>query len=151
LRHFYRQAVRIESQSTDGPPFRLTLTPLGEASEADERMEERVDISDCGLVATLDGEPDCPIHDVSLSGLSVGSHCAHPVGRTLELAIRFGDTEYRGEMEVRSASPLPDGRIRYGLFGVFDVPEGRALKNGLTRMTLEIPNQRLQQRSGTPT
>jgi len=150
-RHFYRQEVRIEAQSTDGPPFTVTVRPLGEPSEADARLEDRVDTSGCGLTATLEGERNCPIQDVSLSGLSVASHCVHPVGRALEVAIRFGDTEYVGEMEVRGSSSLPDGRTRYGLFGVFDVPEGRALKNGLTRMTLEIQNQRLQERLETST
>lgn len=146
-RHFYKQAVRIEGASAHGPPFKLTLTPLGEPTEADTRMEERVDTSGCGLVATLDGEPNCPILDVSLSGLSLASHCAHPVGRALEIAIHFGDAEYVGEMEVRASSSLPDGRTRYGLFGVFDMPEGRALKSGLTKMTLEIQQTRLRQRS----
>lgn len=150
-RHFYKQAVRISSTSADGPPFKLTITPLGAPIETGTRAEARVDIFDCGLVATVDGESDCPIHDVSLSGLSVASRSALPFGRSVEVSIRFEDTDYVGEMEVRGSSPLPDGRTRYGLFGVFDVPEGRALQNGLTRMTLEIQNQRLQERSGTST
>jgi len=41
-----------------------------------------------------------------------------------------------------------DGRTRYGLLGIFDTAAGRSLKDGLTRMTLEIQNERLRQRSG---
>ncbi len=52
-------------------------------------------------------------------------------------------------MEIQGATALPDDRTRYGLLGVFDTPQGRKLKNGLTKMTLEIQQLRLQRISGT--
>jgi len=147
-RRFVRQPVRIESETDDGPPYRITLKCLGEAVEADTRTEDRVETIDCGIEAVLNDEPSCPIQDVSLSGLAVVSTSAYPVGQLLEVAIVYGGERYAGEMSVQGATPLADRRTRYGLLGVFDTPEGRQLKNGLTKMTLEIQNRRLQQRSG---
>jgi hypothetical protein len=47
-------------------------------------------------------------------------------------------------MEIRCANALDGGKTRYGLLGVFDTAEERGLRNGLTRMTLEIQQQRLK-------
>jgi hypothetical protein len=148
-RRFVEQPVLVESQTSDGPPYVLTLKSIGEPAAAEVRSEDRVDASDSGLEATLDGEASCPIRDVSLSGLAVVSCRAFPIGRSLEVAIRYGSEEFAGEMEVRCASAQPDGSTRYGLLGVFDTPQGRSLKNGLTKMTLDIQQRRLQRIAGS--
>jgi hypothetical protein len=121
-RRFVRQPVRIESQSGDGPPYRIALKS--------------------------NDEPSCPIQDVSLSGLAALAASTHPLGQLLEVAILYGGARYAGEMSVQNATPFAERQTRYGLLGVFDTPEGRQLKSGLTKMTLEIQNRRLQQRSG---
>jgi len=147
-RDFVQQTVRIESQSGDGPPFLLGVTSVGDAVSAGTRSEVRVSTRDRDLTATLDDEPGCPIEDVSLSGLAVISGRIHHIGRCLEIAIRYGDDEFEGQVEIQSAHPAPDGRTRYGLLGVFDTDAGRDLQNGLTRMTLEIQQQHLKRISG---
>mgnify|MGYP000194350698 CR=1 FL=1 len=48
-----------------------------------------------------------------------------------------------------TANALDGGKIRYGLLGVFDTTEGKKLQNGLTRLTLEIQQQRLKRISGS--
>ena len=148
-REFFQQPVLIEAQSSEGPPFALTVKAVGEAVSADSRSEPRVEVADCGLEAMLDDEPHCPIQDVSLSGVGVIASRTHHVGQPLEIAFSFAESEYVGEVEVQAATPLPDGRTRYGLLGVFDTAQGRALKTGLTRMTLEVQNRRLQRMSGS--
>jgi len=148
-RDFIEQLVLIESQSSGGPPYVLTVKPLGDAVSANSRSEDRVVVGDCELMAALDDEPNCPIQDVSLSGLSVLSDRRHRIGRSLEVAIWYGDEEFVGEMEVQGAAVRADGKTRYGLLGVFDSPQGRNLKNGLTKMTLEIQQQRLRRISSS--
>jgi hypothetical protein len=146
---FFEQPVRVENQSEAGPPYVLTARPIGEAISANSRREERVNTSDLGLAATVSQESQCPVQDLSLSGLAILSRSAHHIGKGLEIAVIYRGEEIAGEMEVQGVATHDDGRTRYGLLGVFDTAEGRALKNGLTRMTLEIQNQRLQERSGT--
>jgi len=146
-REFLEQRVRIESEQSEETEFTLILAELGEPTSAGTRAEDRVDTTDCGLEATLDGDPHCPIQDVSLSGLAVIANRAHPVGSRLAIAIRFGEEEFDGEMEVRVCMRLADGRTQHGLLGVFDGAAGKRLKSGLTRMTLEIQQRRLKRKS----
>lgn len=101
------------------------------------------------MTASLEEQEGCLIHDVSLSGLAVVSNRKYHIGRCLEIAIRYGDAEFVGQMEVQCAHPLDGGKIRYGLLGVFDTDEGRRLENGLTRMTLEIQRQHLKRISSS--
>ncbi len=148
-RDFVQQPVRVEAQSSDGPPFVLTLKSIGDAVSVGTREEDRVSTSGTGLMATLEDEDGCLIQDVSLSGLAVISTWKYPVGRCLEIAIRYGNEEYVGQVEIRCANALDSGKTRYGLLGVFDTAAGRDLQNGLTRMTLEIQQQQLKRISGS--
>jgi len=145
---FFEQRVRVEGQSAEGPPYVLTVRPIGEAISANSRREERVDTRDLPLEASVGGEARCPVRDISLSGLAVLSRRAHRFGEPLEIAIYYGGEQIAGELEVMGISTHEDGRTRYGLLGIFDTAAGRSLKDGLTRMTLEIQNERLRQRSG---
>ena len=146
---FVQQPVLVGAQSSDGPPFVLTLKSLGDAVSVGTREEDRVSTSGTGLTAILEDEDSCLVQDVSLSGLAVISTRIYPVGRCLEIATRYGDEEYVGQVEIRCARPLGGGKTRYGLLGVFDTADGRNLQNGLTRMTLKIQQQHLKRISGS--
>ncbi|MCH8890222.1 MAG: PilZ domain-containing protein [Myxococcales bacterium] len=148
-RNFVQQPVLVEAQSSEGPPFVLTLKSIGDAVSVETRKEDRVSTSGTGLTATLEDEDGCLIQNVSLSGLAVISTRKYHVGRCLEIAIRYGDEEYVGPVEIRCVNALDGGKTRYGLLGVFDTAEGRDLQNGLTRMTLEIQQQHLKRISGS--
>ena len=148
-KNFVQQPVLVEAQSSEGPPFVLTLKFIGDAVSAGTRVEDRVSTNGTGLTATLDDEDGCLIQNVSLSSLAVISTRKHHVGRCLEIAIRYGDEEYVGPVEVQSVHALGAGKTCYGLLGVFDTAEGRILENGLTRMTLELQQQRLKRISGS--
>jgi hypothetical protein len=148
-RDFVRQSVLVEAKSSGGPPFELSVKSIGDAVSAGTREEDRVSTSGIELTATLEDDDACPVEDVSLSGLAVISDRKYPVGRCLEIAIRYADAEYVGQVEVQCAHPLGSGGIRYGLLGVFDTTEGRDLQNGLTRLTLEIQQQHLKRISGS--
>ncbi len=148
-RAFVQQPVLVEAQSSDGPPFLLTVKPIGDAVSAGTREEDRVSTLGTGLTAMIEDEDGCLVQDVSLSGFAVVSGRQYPIGRSLEIAIRYGDEEYVGPVEVQSVNALDGGKTRYGLLGVFDTAEGRNLQNGLTRMTLEIQQQHLRILSGS--
>jgi len=143
-REFVQRPVLVEAQSGDGPPFLLTLKFIGDAVPVKDRQEDRIPTLDAGLTATLENECDCFIQDVSLSGLAAIGTRNYPVGRCVDIAIPYGDEEYVGQVEIRFTKPLDHGKVRYGLLGVFDTAEGRNLKSGLTRMTLEIQQQHLK-------
>jgi hypothetical protein len=148
-RDFVQQPVLVEAQSSSGPPFVLSVKSIGDAVSAGTREEDRISTSDAGLTAILEDEDRCLIQDVSLSGLAVISNRKYRLGRCLEIAIRYGDEEYVGQVELQCAHPLGGGETRYGLLGVFDTEAGRNLQNGLTRMTLEIQQQHLKRISGS--
>ena len=143
-RLFVQEPVSIEAQSSDGPPFVLTVKSIGEAVSVGTREEDRVSTLGTGLMAMIEDEADCLVQDISLSGLAAVCERKHHIGRCLEIAIRYGDEEFIGQVEVQCVHPLGDGKNRYGLLGVFDTAEGKRLQNGLTRMTLEIQQQRLK-------
>jgi hypothetical protein len=143
-RDFVQQSVLVEAQSSDGPPFVLNLNSIGETTSVGTREEDRVSTIGTDLTAILEDEDSCLIQDVSLSGLAVISTWKYPVGRCVEIAIPYGDEEYVGQVEIQWANAVDGGKIRYGLLGVFDTAEGRNLQNGLTRMTLDIQQQRLK-------
>jgi hypothetical protein len=148
-RDFVQQPVVVEAQSSGGPPFVLSVKPIGDAISVGTREEDRVSTTGTGLTAILEDEDGCLVKDVSLSGLAVVSNRKYHVGRCLEIAIPYADEEYVGQMEVQCAHPLDTGETRYGLLGVFDTEAGRNLQNGLTRMTLEIQQQYLKRLSGS--
>lgn len=148
-RDFFQQLVLVKAQSDDGPPFVISVKPVGDTISVGTRREDRVSTRGAGLTATLDDEDSCLIQDVSLSGLSIISTRRYHVGRCLEIAIRYEDEEYVGPMEIQYASALEGGGARYGFLGVFDTSEGRDLQNGLTRMTLEIQQRQLRRSTGS--
>ena len=148
-RDFVQQPVLVEAQSSGGPPFVLNVKSIGDAVSVGTREEDRVSTSGTELTATLEDDDGCLIQDVSLSGLAVISTRKYPVGRCLDIAIRYGDEEYVGQVEVQCVRLLDGGETRYGLLGVFDTAEGRGLQNGLTRVTLEIQQQHLKRISGS--
>jgi hypothetical protein len=148
-RDFVQQPVLVEGQSGDGPPFVLEVKSIGDTVSVGTREEDRVSTSGTGLTATLEDEDSCLIQDVSLSGLGVVSNRKYRIGRCLEIAIRYGDEEYLGQVEVQCSHPLVGGETRYGLLGVFDTEAGRSLQSALTRMTLEIQQQHLKHISGS--
>jgi hypothetical protein len=143
-RVFTQQSVRVAEQWTDGPPFTLVVKAIDDPVSAGTREEDRVSTVGIGLTAMIEDEVDCPVQDVSLSGLAAISARKHKVGRCLDIAIRYGDEEYVGQVEVQSVHPIDSVKTRYGLLGVFDTAEGRNLQNGLTRMTLEIQQRHLK-------
>jgi hypothetical protein len=148
-REFLEQTVQLEAEESSGPASRLILLGIDEPVSVGTRSEDRVDTTGCGLEATLAGDSNCPVQDVSLSGLAVIATRAHPVGSRVGIAIRFGDEEFVGEVEVRVSIPLADGRTQHGLLGVFDGAAGKRLESGLTRMTLEIQQQKLKRKSAS--
>jgi hypothetical protein len=148
-RDFVQQRVLVEAQSSDGPPFVISVKSIGDAVSAGTREEDRVSTRDTGLTVALEDEDGCLIQDVSLSGLAVISNRKYHVGRCLEIAVPYADDEYVGQVEVQCAHPLEGGKTRYGLLGVFDTEAGKSLQNGLTRMTLEIQQQYLKRISGS--
>ncbi len=147
-RKFVQQPVLVEAQSSDGPPFVLSVKPIGDTVSVGTREQDRVSTRGTDLTATLEDEDSCLIQDVSLSGLSIISTKKYHIGRCLEIAIRYEDEEYVGPVEIQYANALDGGEARYGFLGVFDTAEGKNLQNGLTRMTLGIQQQRLRRSSG---
>ena len=105
-RSFVKQLVLIEAQSSDGPPFVLTVKTIGDAVSVGTREEDRVSTLGIGLTAMIENEVDCPVQDISLSGLAALSARRHHIGRCLEIAIRYGDEEYVGDVEVQCAHPI---------------------------------------------
>ena len=109
-REFFEQPVLVEAQSSVGPPFVMSLTSVGDPVSVGAREEDRVSTSGTGLTATLEDEDGCLIQDVSLSGLAVISTRKYHVGRCLEIAIRYGDEEYLGPVEVQYVDALDAGK-----------------------------------------
>lgn len=141
---FMRQAARIEVVSRTPHGTVIDLQTTGEPELAESRQCYRVSAVMLDMTATVDGEDDCSILDVSATGMAVTATRRHDVGQAVNVEIRYEETPCAGRMHIATIHRLPRERIRYGLLCIDDHKTNSHLIKGLTRINLAI--QRLHLR-----
>ncbi len=66
-------------------------------------------------MACFGGEPDCPVLDISESGIAVIADQRYDVGLTTSFEMWIQDGHYQGTVTIQNIDPGDHGRIRYGL------------------------------------
>jgi hypothetical protein len=129
---FLRQTARVHAVSHGAEPaVVLELEAHGTPEEAEERRRPRVCTIDSELIAMCEDESECPVLDVSDTGLAVMASRPHAVGDILTIRLRHGGEEFTGRARVRSTREVWEGRYRYGLYCIFETAEPDSLARGL--------------------
>ncbi|MCL4743119.1 MAG: hypothetical protein KJZ54_13055 [Phycisphaerales bacterium] len=145
---FMQQPARITAllEESDTPSFGFQTT--GDAVSCESRECFRVCTVTTGFSATIDGEAECPLTDVSATGFSMISGGNHGYGAVVTVEVEYERTTYSGRARVQSIKPLTPGRTRYGLLCLpSDGP--RSLLVGMQRISAAVQRQQLRRRSGT--
>jgi len=144
---FMQQPARITAslEESETPTFGFQTT--GDAVSCESRECYRVCTLTTGFSATIDGEPDCTLTDVSATGFSVISAGNHGNGAVVTVEVEYEQTAYSGRARVQSIKALTPGRTRYGLLCLpSDGP--RSLPVGMQRISAAVRRQQLPRRSG---
>jgi hypothetical protein len=143
---FMQQPGHVDAVMHDGRTIVVGLELRGTPVSAESRQCYRVSAAVTGLRAEVGGLRDCPLIDVSLSGLSVLSRGTLMPGDIVDVAITFEGVAYTGQACVQSAVPKDEDRTRYGLHCIEDRRSSGNLQKGLQQMTMRIQQIQLRRR-----
>jgi len=123
--------VRI---TEDEAGMRLKLQPIGDEPEAkDLRGSERIPTNQETMIARLGDESDCPVLDISESGIAVMGGRGYARGDVVEFDMWVDGGQHFGLVTVCSAIEVRSGRFRYGLKCNED-QEGHNLRTNLPKL-----------------
>ena len=141
---FIRQAVRIDTVSKDEQHTVIGVEITGKPEIAERRQCNRVLTTTLKMFATLEGEANCQVLDVSAMGMGVLATKHHAKGETLKVEVEWEKSKYVGRVQVATVKELSKGQIRYGLLCVDNPKTNGELMKGLTKINLVV--QRLHLR-----
>lgn len=144
---FMQQAARITASLEESETPSFGFQTVGNAVSCESRECYRVSTVTTGFSATVDGERECPLTDVSATGFSIISAGNHGYGAVVTVEVEYERTKYSGRARVQSIKPLTPGRTRYGLLCLpSDGPQ--SLLIGMQRIGAAVQRQQLRRRSG---
>lgn len=130
-RAFMQQSARICSITKAESKLQITVKTMSAPATAESRECYRVSTVMLGLTITIADEKDCPLHDVSASGMSASTPSSLRLGDEVPVALCYDGREYTGHVTVQTVGDLGRGRIRYGFRCVQDRRCGGTLQQGL--------------------
>ena len=146
---FMRQPGRVDAiaETPSGRAFSFQFT--GDAVSAESRQCYRVSTVMAGVTATLGGEENCPVLDVSAMGFAVIAAELYKAGEIVEATIRFKSETFRGRSRIESVRELEADRMRYGLHCDDGKSTGETLRMGLQQISAAIQRHHLRRLSRT--
>ena len=121
----------------------------GEPASAENRQYYRVSTVMVDLTATLEGEVNCQLLDISSCGFSLLSSREHAYGSLVEVMLSYGQNTYSGKARIQNIIENPQGVFRYGLRGEEDTAIDRDLANGRKIISMDIQRIQLRRRTGS--
>lgn len=143
-RVFMQQAAHVGSVMSNNPKLIIEFQTTGEPVSAESRQCYRVSAVMAGLTADFGSEKNCPLLDVSCTGLSVIASKAHNIGNLVDTRLKYEGKEYAGKSTVQSIRELSKGRIRYGLHCIKEKQATADLARGLEYMTAALQREQLR-------
>ncbi len=147
-REFMQQPVQIDALEPveEGP--RVSFFALGDPVSAESRQHFRVTTISAGLVASINGEAGCPVHDVSATGFSALVKAKYQQGARVSVSIEHGEIRCEGDAVIQSVCERHGG-YRYGFLSA----GGGAgqLQEQLNQVSLAVQREQLQRLSGAAT
>ena len=137
-RTFMQQSVRICSVTEAESKLEITIETTSDPVSAECRECYRVSAVMLDLTVTVADEEDCPLLDVSASGMSATTTTPLKLGNEIPVRLSYGGREYAGEVIVQSACERDTGRIRHGFHCVEDRRCGGDLQQGLQVVSASV-------------
>ncbi len=122
---------------------------VGDPISAENRQCYRVSTVMVDLTATLDGEANCHLLDISSNGFSLVSSREHTFGTLVEVTLEYGLKNYSGKARIQSVIEHPRGVFRYGLYGIEDKNADNELGKALRVISMDIQRLQLRRRTGS--
>lgn len=122
---------------------------VGEPVSAENRQCYRVSTVMVDLTATLEGEANCHLLDISSSGFSLLSSREHAYGSLVEVTLEYGQNKYSGQARIQNIIEHPRGVFRYGLYGIEDKKVDSELTKGRQVISMDIQRLQLRRRTGS--
>lgn len=139
-----------DSQQINGPTgTAIGFQLVGEPVSAENRQCYRVSTVMVDLTATLEGEANCHLLDISSSGFSLLSLREHAYGSLVEVTLEYGQNKYSGQARIQNIIEHPRGVFRYGLYGIEDKKVDSELTKGRQVISMDIQRLQLRRRTGS--
>lgn len=147
-RQFMQQPAKVEALLDVDSGRVVALRTLGEPVSAESRQCYRVSTVLSDLYVTFDGQANCSLRDVSVTGFAVISPERYKPGQVLPAELVFEGRKYSGQTSIQSVCALPDGRTRYGVNCVKAPPTPDALAKGVLQVSMAVQRQQLSRLAG---
>jgi len=143
---FNSVSCRFHRMLTPGDNPVGTVTIDGEPASAETRSAYRVAVFDNVVSATINGSDMAEVLNISCNGIGVVLDREDiPAQEWIRVGVRYEKDVHEGKMQVRSITPMPDGRFRYGLLADESDP---TLISQLTRITHHLQQIKARRASG---
>lgn len=137
-RTFMKQSARICSITEAESKFEITLETTSDPVSAESRVCYRVSTVMLDLTVSVADEEDCPLLDISASGMSVTITSPLKLGDEIPATLSYHGREYTGQVIVQSVCELGTGRVRYGFHCVQNRRRGGNLAQGLEVVSASV-------------
>ncbi len=147
-RQFMQQPAKIEALLEIENGFVLAIRTAGDPVSAESRQCYRVSTIFSDLFATFDGEDNCSLRDVSVTGFAVTCPRHLEIGQIVDAELHFEGKHYTGHASVQSIRPLPNGTFRYGVNCVKQTNGPLTLAKGVQQISMAVQRQQLSRLAG---
>jgi hypothetical protein len=146
-RKFMQQAATVQAFLESEPQPLIAFAPFGQAISAENRQCYRVCVAGTNeLHATMNGEAEGPLQDISATGFGVVCNESFKIGSVVDVVLRYDGCSYSGKARIQCAKQRSDGLFRYGVHAM-EAQRGMAkgaLQNGLSSISAAIQRQQLR-------
>ena len=144
---FVRQPASTSALSHTPAGINFAFEFTGEPVSAERRQCYRVSTVLAAVTATFGDEENCAVLDVSATGFAVLAEKQRKVGDVVDTIVRSGNENFSGPVRIESVRESNCGRFRYGLHCLDAMSEGKALRNGLQKISATVQREHLRRLS----
>ncbi len=137
-RTFMQQSARICSIAEAGSKLEITLETTSDPVSSETRQSYRVSTVILNITVAVAGEKDCPLLDISATGMAAITTSRHKLGAELPVVLSYDERKYTGKAIVRSDRELGTGRFRHGFHCVEDRRCRGNLQRGLGQVSASV-------------
>ncbi len=141
---FMKQLARIEGVAREDPKRWIRFTTIGNAVSSEKREVYRVPVQFRELSATIGGEKNCRLQDVSDTGFSVIACLDINIGEVSQVTLRYEDEEFNGRASLQSVKQLDGKGKRYGFYCVDKQLSPGSLPRGLHLISLAVQREHVR-------
>jgi len=137
-RTFVRQSARICSIAEAESRLEITLETTSDPIFCEIRRCHRVSTVILDITVTVADEKDCPLLDISATGMCAITTSRHKVGAIVPVVLSYDGRKYTGKAMVRSDRELGEGRFRQGFHCVEDHRCRGNLQQGTQKVSASV-------------